>query len=166
MDHRGVGNSALLMPKKKRKLEKAKTRRIRPCKEVSVMAWVQDSESRVLLVRQTAGQKCWTLPGGKVRPRESLEEALLREVFEETGLRAQADAWIDIMDRPDRGTIMILYAVRILDGAPVLANRLSKEISLVRYSMNLPKNASPSATHFWHKLKTNVSRRILEEIEQ
>jgi hypothetical protein len=33
-------------------------------------------------------------------------------------------------------------------------------------SMNLPKNASPSATHFWHKLKTKVSRRILEEIEQ
>ena len=105
------------MPKKL-KLQKTKTKRLRPCKEVSVMAWVEDYESRVLLVRQTAGQKLWTLPGGKVRPRESLQEAILREVFEETGLRAQADAWIDIMDRPDRGTIMILYAVKILDEAP------------------------------------------------
>ena len=142
---------------KKLKLQKTKTKRLRPCKEVSVMAWAQDSESRVLLVRQTAGLKLWTLPGGKVRPRESLEEALLREVFEETGLRVQADAWIDLMDRPDRGTIMILYAVKVLNEAPVLANHLSKEISQVRYSLKLPKDASPSATYFWNRFKAKAS---------
>jgi len=146
------------MAKNKLKLQKTKTKtkvkRLRPCKEVSVMAWVEDPESRVLLVRQTAGQKLWTLPGGKVRPRESLQQALLREVFEETGLRAEADAWIDIMDRPDRGTIMILYAVNILDEPPLVANRFSEEISQVRYSTKLPKNASPSATYFWNKFKT------------
>jgi ADP-ribose pyrophosphatase YjhB (NUDIX family) len=145
------------MAKKKLKLQKTKTKRLRPCKEVSVMAWVQDSESRVLLVRQTAGQKLWTLPGGKVRPRESLQDALLRELFEETGLRAQADAWIDLMDRPDRGTIMILYAVKILDESPVPAKRLNDEISQVRYSLKLPKNSSPSAIYFWNKFKTKVS---------
>ncbi|HEY2123786.1 MAG TPA: NUDIX hydrolase, partial [Chthoniobacterales bacterium] len=75
------------------------------------MAWVEDSQNRVLMVRQTTGQKLWTLPGGKVRPRESLSDALSRDVFEETGLRVQADSWIDIMDRPDRGAIMVLYAV-------------------------------------------------------
>jgi len=121
------------------------------------MAWAQDSESRVLLVRQTAGQRLWTLPGGKVRPRESLQDALLREVLEETGLRAQADAWIDLMDRPDRGTIMILYTVRILDEPAITPKRLNDEISKVRYSLKLPKNASPSATYFWNKFKTKVS---------
>jgi ADP-ribose pyrophosphatase YjhB (NUDIX family) len=110
-----------------------------------------------LLVRQTAGQKLWTLPGGKVRPRESLEGALLREVFEETGLRAVADAWIDIMDRPDRGTIMILYSVKILDELPLRANHLSEEISQVRYSMKLPKNASPSAIYFWNRFRTEAT---------
>jgi ADP-ribose pyrophosphatase YjhB (NUDIX family) len=140
------------MAKKNLKLDKTKTKRLRPCKEVSVMAWAQDSQSRVLMVRQTAGQKLWTLPGGKVRPRESLHKALLRELFEETGLRAEADAWIDIMDRPDRGTIMILYSVRILDEPPVVEDRLSEEISQVRYSVILPKNASPSATYFWNRL--------------
>src|ERR1700742_2190739 len=141
------------MAKKKLKPQKTKPKRLRPCKEVSVMAWVQDADSRVLLVRQTAGQKLWTLPGGKVRPRESLQEALLREVFEETGLRAQTDAWIDMMDRPDRGTIMILYAVKILDEPPVVTNKVNKEISQVRYSAKLPKNASPSATYFWNRFK-------------
>jgi ADP-ribose pyrophosphatase YjhB (NUDIX family) len=144
------------MAKKKLKLQKTRTKRLHPCKEVSVMAWAQDSESRVLLVRQTAGQRLWTLPGGKVRPRESLQDALLREVLEETGLRAQADAWLDLMDRPDRGTIMILYAVKILDES-LPAKRLNEEISRVRYSLKLPKNASPSATYFWNKFKMKVS---------
>jgi ADP-ribose pyrophosphatase YjhB (NUDIX family) len=147
------------MAKKKLKLEKnkPKPKRLRPCKEVSVMAWVQDAESRILLVRQTAGQKLWTLPGGKVRPRESLQAALLREVFEETGLRAEADAWVDIMDRPDRGAIMILYTVNILDDPPVATNHLSAEISQVRYSAKLPKDASPSAIYFWNKFRTKAS---------
>jgi ADP-ribose pyrophosphatase YjhB (NUDIX family) len=145
------------MAKKKPKLQKTKTRRLRPCKEVSVMAWVEDSDTRVLLVRQTAGQKLWTLPGGKVRPRESLKDALLREVFEETGLRAQADDWIDIMDRPDRGTIMVLYAVKILDDPPIKKKHLSEEISHVRYALKLPKNASPSATYFWNKFKAKAT---------
>jgi ADP-ribose pyrophosphatase YjhB (NUDIX family) len=148
------------MAKKKLKLEKTRTRRLRPCKEVSVMAWAQDPQSRVLMVRQTAGQKLWTLPGGKVRPRESLQKALLRELFEETGLRAEANAWIDIMDRPDRGAIMILYTVKILDEPPFAENHLSQEISQVRYSANLPKNASPSATYFWNRLFKTTAEQL------
>jgi ADP-ribose pyrophosphatase YjhB (NUDIX family) len=148
------------MAKKKLKLEKTRTKRLRPCKEVSVMAWAQDSQSRVLMVRQTAGQKLWTLPGGKVRPRESLQKALLRELFEETGLRAEADGWIDIMDRPDRGAIMILYTVKILDEPPFAEHRLSQEISQVRYSVNLPKNASPSATYFWNRLFKTTAEQL------
>jgi ADP-ribose pyrophosphatase YjhB (NUDIX family) len=122
------------------------------------MAWVQDSRARVLMVRQTAGQKLWTLPGGKVRRRESLNDALSREVFEETGLRTQADSWIDIMDRPARGAVMILYSVKILENDPSEVYHPSKEISHVRYSMRLPKNASPSAIYFWNKLRPGPSQ--------
>jgi hypothetical protein len=56
------------------------------------MAWVQDAESRVLLVRQTAGQKLWTLPGGEYGPENHCRKRFC--VFEEAGLRAEADAWI------------------------------------------------------------------------
>jgi len=153
-------DTRFLMPNKELKLQKTKTKRLRPSKEVSVMAWVEDSQNRVLMVRQTGGQKLWTLPGGKVRPRESLSDALSREVFEETGLRAQAVSWIDIMDRPDRGAIMILYAVRILDESHSKPYLPSKEISHVRYSHTLPNNASPSANYFWNKLRPKVNGEL------
>jgi len=51
---------------------------------------VVDSRGRVALVRQwdRSGRLRWTLPKGKLDPGESLEEAALREVHEEAGLRA------------------------------------------------------------------------------
>lgn len=44
----------------------------------------------VLLVKrgQKLGQGLWSLPGGKVELGETVAEAALREVFEETGVRA------------------------------------------------------------------------------
>jgi ADP-ribose pyrophosphatase YjhB (NUDIX family) len=141
------------MPKKRLKTTEAKPKRLRPSKEVSVMAWIQDSQSRVLLVRQTAGQKLWTLPGGKVRTRESLKDALYRELFEETGLRMQTESWIEIMDRPARGAIMILYEVKLLENTAAKGYQPGREISDVRYCMRLPQNASPSAIYFWNKLR-------------
>jgi len=122
------------------------------------MAWVEDHQSRVLLVRQTAGLKLWTLPGGKVRTRESLQDALARELFEETGLQLHAESWIDMMDRPERGAIMVLYRVTTAGSASAKGYRPSKEISDFRYSLSLPEDASPSAIYFWNRLRPTPDR--------
>jgi len=53
-----------------------KTLRPPPTKEVSVMAWIEDPDRRVLLVHQAGGLELWTLPGGKVKRGESLVKAL------------------------------------------------------------------------------------------
>jgi ADP-ribose pyrophosphatase YjhB (NUDIX family) len=58
--------------------------RVIPC----VGAVVLDDEGRLLLVRRARppGEGLWSLPGGRIEPGESAEEALAREVAEETGL--------------------------------------------------------------------------------
>jgi ADP-ribose pyrophosphatase YjhB (NUDIX family) len=53
-----------------------------------VGAVVHDDAGRLLLIRRghppNAGT--WSLPGGRVEPGETLEQAVVREVLEETGL--------------------------------------------------------------------------------
>jgi ADP-ribose pyrophosphatase len=58
----------------------------------AVGAIVTDEEDRVLFIRRAKdpGQGMLGLPGGFVDPGESLEQALVREIFEEAGLKATA----------------------------------------------------------------------------
>jgi ADP-ribose pyrophosphatase YjhB (NUDIX family) len=50
---------------------------------------VRDGEGRILLVRQRhEGRDIWMLPGGGIEEGENAAEAAARELFEETGLRA------------------------------------------------------------------------------
>jgi 8-oxo-dGTP diphosphatase len=55
-------------------------------RKMSCEAVVFDTHGRVLLVRQGKDRDDWELPGGKVKQRESLPDAVAREVKEETGL--------------------------------------------------------------------------------
>ncbi|CVI24358.1 ADP-ribose pyrophosphatase (fragment) [Agrobacterium fabacearum CFBP 5771] len=49
---------------------------------------ILDGQKRILLVQRAnpPDKGCWTLPGGRVDPGETLELVVIREVFEETGL--------------------------------------------------------------------------------
>ncbi len=126
----------------------SKTPRLRPTKEVSVMAWIEDSETKVLLVRQAVGSKLWTLPGGKVKRGESLVKALKREVFEETGLRVRVGSLLGLLDRRDKDAITLLFAV-VASKPGAKSVRRAGEIKRVSFQSSLPGKASPSAKYFW-----------------
>ena len=112
------------------------------------MAWIQDDRSSVLLVRQFAGRKFWTLPGGKVRRNESLSQALKREVREETGLRVRAIVYQQMYDRPKRGAITILLKVSVHRGTARMQFPREEIVDLGFFD-RLPPNATPSAKFFW-----------------
>ena len=75
---------------------------------------VQDGE--VLIVKRKydplAGQ--WSLPGGGVELGETLEESIVREMLEETGLRIEVGPVIEVFDRitrDDKGDVQYHFVL-------------------------------------------------------
>lgn len=73
-------------------------------------------QGRVLLVQrgQPPNQGLWGFPGGKQHPGETVAEAAMRELTEETGLGAAALGVIDVLDAMERdadGVLLYHYTL-------------------------------------------------------
>ncbi|PEE70476.1 NUDIX domain-containing protein [Bacillus thuringiensis] len=58
-------------------------------------------DEKVLLVKQRVANRNWSLPGGRVENGEMLEEAIIREMREETGLEVKIKKLLYVCDKPD-----------------------------------------------------------------
>jgi 8-oxo-dGTP diphosphatase len=73
-------------------------------------------EGRVLLVRrgQPPAEDLWAIPGGSVEIGETLQEAVEREILEETGIQIRALKPIytfDVIDRDAAGKVRFHYVI-------------------------------------------------------
>jgi ADP-ribose pyrophosphatase YjhB (NUDIX family) len=69
----------------------------RPTPLVVGDAAVIDAEGRILLIRR-ADNGLWAMPGGALEVGETPAEGVLREAFEESGVRAEAIALVGVFD--------------------------------------------------------------------
>ena len=60
-------------------------------KQLESVAWVFQRDAKVLCVRTRGKDKCF-IPGGKIEPGETRQQALLREIKEELGVDLDADS--------------------------------------------------------------------------
>lgn len=79
---------------------------------------VMVEEDRILLLRQRAGLRRYSLPGGTLEEGETLAEALIREMREETGLDVTVGRLLYLCDHlPDSEThiVYVTFEVRRTD---------------------------------------------------
>lgn len=80
--------------------------------EVPAVGAIAVCDAGLLLVRrgQAPSRGRWSLPGGRVQPGETAEQALRREVAEETGLVVEIGALVGEVTRP--GVADVTYRIQ------------------------------------------------------
>lgn len=72
-----------------------------PLLHPAAAACIRDEQGRILLLRRSDGVNLWSFPGGAMELGESADEAVVREVREETGLEVEPVALIGVYSNPD-----------------------------------------------------------------
>jgi mutator protein MutT len=76
-------------------------------------------DGKILLLNQDVeNTRNWSLPGGKVEPNETLEEALKREIKEETGLEISLNKLLYVCDHitTDKHILHITFLIERVAG--------------------------------------------------
>jgi ADP-ribose pyrophosphatase len=106
-----------------------------PTRPIVAVGAVVFHNNRVLLVKRSnpPGKGYWTLPGGKVEMGETLQQAVEREILEETGIRIKTQNFVDIFDMIEYGIdnrirfhyVIIDFFAEYIDGVPKAADDAS-----------------------------------------
>lgn len=126
------------------------------CVRVGVGVIVLDIRGWILLEKRS---DCglWGLPGGKIEQGESVKEAALREVKEETGLNIEITKLLGVYSEPKSQRIVtfpdngdVVHLIDIILEAKIVSGELtiSPESEDLQFfdSQNLPKEIVPPAT--------------------
>jgi ADP-ribose pyrophosphatase YjhB (NUDIX family) len=105
-----------------------------------------EQDGRLLLIRRAADPLAgyWAPPAGYVECGESVEEAVAREVREETGLDIALEGLQGVWSRGDVDVLILAYRARIVGGRPEAGDD-AREIAFFAPGM-LPQEPPPQGS--------------------
>ena len=84
-----------------------------------------DENDKILILKRSTDSKTnpgkWELPGGKVDQKESFDQALIREVYEETQLKIALDHVVGVSEQ----NLHLIRAVHIIMSGKILEGKLN-----------------------------------------
>ena len=81
---------------------------------VSVAALISNDKGEILLVNSP--RRGWEYPGGIIEPGETFEQALKREVREESGVEIEITGFVGICKNVDKDIVNIDFTARYTGG--------------------------------------------------
>ena len=130
---------------------------------IGCFAIIEDDKHRVLLVKRK-DIPLWDLPGGKKDKNESMEECVVREVQEETGLKIEIDYLVGCFQRPRAQDIQYVYACRQVGGELIQEGKETKKLTYANPSI-LPVMMMPNRKYqigCYRKGNVNTQRIIYD----
>jgi len=83
-----------------------------------------DEDGKVLLARHRFGAPQWRFLGGFLHPRERVEDALAREIREETGLVVEVGPVLEVVTGYRWERVEIVFAYRVSSGSAALTSEI------------------------------------------
>jgi len=119
---------------------------------VAAVGAVVVRDADLLMIRRGPGPAggMWSIPGGKIEPGETAAEAVVRELFEETGLAGlcgELVGWAELIDEHDH-FLVLDFAVIVLDDTPPVAASDAAEVRWVPVSEVAELTLAPGLAEF------------------
>jgi len=101
---------------------------------------VRNAAGQVLIIRRQLPESgkgeatlCWAFPGGKVRKEEKAEQAVEREILEETGYAVQALRQLNLRLHPEFTRIIRYFLCALVQEQPQQEPQEPEEIAEIRW---------------------------------
>jgi NAD+ diphosphatase len=134
-----------------------------PRTDAAVIVAVLDDADRLLLGSNALWEtNRFSLLAGFVEPGESLEAAVIREVFEESGVRVENPQYLGSQPWPFPASLMVGFEARVRSGADTTGRPDGAEIIALRWFARDELAAAAAAGEVLLPGRTSIARAIIE----